>query len=102
MSTFNSLQTHRLEKPYDWVTWKPGLSQNSHVSNMILEMAFPLGFGLSTDSYRPIVTNSQRSDSPRCEAHLDIKLHFERALEYSCEGSSESGGACRRTDAQTR
>lgn len=47
---------------------------------MILEMAFPLGFGLST--------NSQRSDSPRYEAHLDIKLHIERALEYCCEGSS--------------
>lgn len=35
-------------------------------------MAFPLGFGLTT--------NSQRSDSPRYEAHLDIKLHIERAL----------------------
>lgn len=91
MSTFNSLQTHKLEKPYDyWVTWKTGF-----IKKPLISVKYDLGnggFGLTTD------TNSQRSDSPKCEAHLDIKLHFERDLEYCCEGSSKSDGACRRVN----
>lgn len=54
MSTFNSLQTHRLEKPYDyWVTWKTGF-----IKKTLISVKYDLGnggFGLTTDSHRPIV-----------------------------------------------
>lgn len=44
---------------------------------MISKMAFLLVLDQTPMSSTDI-TKSQRSDSPRCEAHLDLQLHFER------------------------